>query len=112
MKSALPFVSLVLVGLLGSLHSPPSDSHSSITSEQEVRAQDRLTIVAGMIEALHPDTHTITVKTDQGRIVLLRLNSLRAFSRLAIGTRVRVEIDWNDDDWATRAFPQDTHSRI
>jgi hypothetical protein len=112
MKSALPFVSLILVGLLGSLHSPPSDSHSSITSEQEARAQDRLTIVAGMIEALHPDTQTITVKTDQGRIVLLRLNSLRAFSRLTIGTRVRVEIDWNADGWATRVFSQDAHSQI
>jgi hypothetical protein len=112
MKSTLPFMSLVVVGLLGSLHSPPPDSHSSITPEQEVRVQDSLTIVAGTIEAVHPDTQTIAIKTDQGQIVLLRLNHLHALSPLAIGTRVHVEIDWNDADWASRAFPPDSHSRM
>jgi hypothetical protein len=112
MKFVLPFFSMVLVGLLGSLHSPPSDSHSSITSEQEVQVQESLTSVTGTIEALHPETQTITIKTDQGRIVLLRLNNLRAFSRLAIGTRVHVDVDWNDADRASRLSHPDSHARI
>lgn len=112
MKSALSFVSVVLVGLLGSLHSRPADSQSSITSEQEVEVQDGLTVVTGMIEALHPGTQTATIRTDQNRILFVRWNSGEGLAGVKVGTRLHVEIDWNGADWTSRLIPEDSHSRM
>lgn len=112
MKSALSFVSVVLVGLLGSLHSPPADLQSSITSEQEVEVQDGLTVVTGMIEALHPGTQTATIRTDQNRILFVRWNSGEGFAGVKVGTRLHMEIDWNGADWTSRLIPEDSHSRM
>lgn len=112
MKSVLPFASLIVVGLLGSLHSLPPERHSSVTPEQEVRDQDSLTLVAGIIEAIDPHTQTITLKTDQGRIILLRVNNLHACSRAAIGTQVYIRMDRNDADWATTVSSQGPQARM
>ncbi|MDQ6732622.1 MAG: hypothetical protein M3Z35_00685 [Nitrospirota bacterium] len=89
MKFTLPFVSLMLVGLLGSLHAPPTDSPTSLGPGQDARVQDGLTIVAGTVEALYPETHTVAIKTDHGRVVILQLYDFRKFALLKAGTRVQ-----------------------
>ncbi|HET7058502.1 MAG TPA: hypothetical protein VFI05_07200 [Nitrospiraceae bacterium] len=113
MKVALPFASLILIGLLGSLHSPPTDSHSSIAPEEDTYIHHGRTIVDGTIKFLHPETQTITIKTDRGRIFIFRLSDLQGFDHLRTGTHVHLEIDWNeDDDWPNRFSPPESHPHI
>jgi hypothetical protein len=112
MKFTLPFVSLMLVGLLGSLHTPSTDPSTSIGARQDAQVQDSLKIVDGTIEALYPETHTVAIKTDRGRVVVLQLYDFRKFALLQAGTRVRVKIGWNEAGWPNRFSSPESHSQI
>jgi hypothetical protein len=59
MKFTLPFVSLMLVGLLGSLHTPSTDSSTSIGARQDAQVQDGRNPTHKFEETERRDVHAL-----------------------------------------------------
>jgi hypothetical protein len=87
-----PFLAVIGVGLLGSLQSVPFTSESRPGHQTDIPFERGLTIVSGIIEAIDQGTSSLTIRTDQGESVSIRLTQKGQLERFHKGDRVDVEI--------------------
>jgi hypothetical protein len=87
-----PFLTVVGIGLLGSLHSVPFGSESYPKHRTDMPFERGLTIVNGIVEGIDQQTSSLTIRTDQGESVRIQLTQKGQLERFHKGDRVDVEI--------------------
>jgi hypothetical protein len=87
-----PFLAVIGIGLLGSLHSVPFTSELYPRHRTDIPFERGVTIVSGIVEAINQRTSSLTIRTDQGESVSIHLTPQGQLERFHKGDRVDIEI--------------------
>jgi hypothetical protein len=87
-----PFLAVIGIGLVSSLHSVPFTSDSYPRHRTDIPFERGLTIISGIVEAIDQRTSSLAIRTDQGESVSIQLTQKGQLERFQQGDRVDVEI--------------------